>query len=203
VFPQPAWLLSLLHPENAEMAMMLAAVRQSLADLLLSCINPPAQPESSNGVVAPTTAATAPFSLAAKLLGEHAFEGVSEVSEDEIPNNSSLNGSRGAARRFAFALPASNKMLMGDLGISAAVVAAGLQWVGPESQQGAVMVGYFSSALEAAIVREQVLGLTKSAFGVTSSYGVDAPSNFKAAEWAELRRVGKLYARFVRKNCLP
>jgi hypothetical protein len=68
---------------------------------------------------------------------------------------------------------------------------------------GVVTVGYFSSALEAALVREQVLGLTRSSFGVSSSYCVDATANFSAQEWGELRRVAKLVCRFTKKNCLP
>lgn len=150
---------------------------------------------SSSGAISP--------SLTLKLLAaDYVFEGVNEVLLGAVEGESE------GQKRWTFDLPASNKELMADLGISAVIVAAGLQvtsaWqpAGAE-HQGAVVVGYFSSALEAALVREQVMGLTKSAFGVNTSYGVDARGNFSGAEWAELKRLGKLLTRFHRKLCMP
>jgi hypothetical protein len=199
--PQPRWLQSLLTPSSPDTSAVLFTFRKQITEFI-----------SSSAAIAGVG------SLVARLLSDTAYEGVIEIPAVDA----STDGD--APRRYTFELPAGNKMLMTDLGISAAVVLAGLHCSSAISSSsssgsagsgvlaglppsvdapGVVTVGYFSSALEAALVREQVLGLTRSNFGVNSSYCVDATANFNAAEWGELRRIGKLLSRFTRKNCLP
>jgi hypothetical protein len=225
--PQPMWLLSVLYPASPTVPPALMEMRAALANFLVGIGAPtapaPEQPAAitaaaptatqlENDTVASTasssgSAPAAPAAsgisapLAAKLLTDHTFEGVNEVTFGAAEGE-------GVRKRYTFELPAGNKSLVVDLGINTAVVAAGLHmpsaWpqVGPEAQ-GVVLVGYFSSALEAALVREQVLGLTKTARDVLTSYGVEARSNFSLSEWAELKRISKALTKFHKKYCLP
>jgi hypothetical protein len=220
------WLLSVLYPASPTVSPALLEMRAALASFLVGISAPTApaaeQPAaitaatptamqlendtvastaSSSGTPAAPAASGISASLASKLLTDHIFEGVNEVTFGAAEGE-------GVRKRYTFELPAGNKSLVVDLGINTAVVAAGLHmpsaWpqVGPEPQ-GVVLVGYFSSALEAALVREQVLGLTKTARDVLTSYGVEARSSFSLSEWAELKRISKALTKFHKKYCLP
>lgn len=207
--PELCWQRSILYPIQPETIDLLATTRVQIAELLCS--------RSGADLLAVAQRAAS--------VGVGSFEGVSEVLFDTQSCNSSSAGSAGdgnddasagCVRKYTFELPADNRKLILDLGVSAALVNASViissaTHSNGEPSAGVIIVGYFSTAFEAALVREQILGLTRSTFGLLTSYGgtageknmVSSKPNFLPAEWNELRKMGKIVARFTKKSCMP
>lgn len=205
--PELCWQRSILYPTQPETVDLLATTRVQIAELLCSR-------SGADLLVVAQRAAS---------VGIASFEGVSEVLFDGNNNSSSSAGSAGdssdeapgCVRKYTFELPADNRKLILDLGVGTAIVNASViissSTHSGEPSAGVIIVGYFSTAFEAALVREQILGLTRSTFGLQSSYGgtagernlVSSKPNFSSAEWNELRKMGKIVARFTKKSCMP
>ena len=219
----PAWLCSLLRPAEPDVHTALETLRTHLVETLQ---NPPTTSGGSavDGAADGLTLSVAPslLTLLEKVLFNCSFEGVIAVydsSSDSSSSNSNSSGNNSNSPvvvKYAFELPAGNKMLMADLGITPGIVAAGLQSTITTSNNnshtsqnttegnGMITVGYFTTPLEAALVREQVLGLSRSATEAHRTYStVIAKSNFTTVEWNEIKRISRFVSKFTRKYCMP
>ena len=224
----PAWLCSLLRPAEPDVHTALETLRTHLVETLQ---NPTSTSGgggggSSSAVDGATdglalSVAPSLLTLLEKVLFNCSFEGVIAVydssSDSSSSNsNSSDSSSSTAVVKYAFELPAGNKMLMADLGITPGIVAAGLQSTITTSNSnshtgqnttegnGMITVGYFTTPFEAALVREQVLGLNRSATEAHRTYStVIAKSNFTNVEWNEIKRISRFVSKFTRKYCMP
>ena len=204
--PVLPWHRSLLHPASPEMRSALSLTRQQLHEALVSSL--------SAGVDLLALIERAPQSF-------HGVQVVTHLPKPVASTNSTDPVESKSITRYTFDLSTESRKLVLDLGISAGIVNASTIIANgalgssfgasqPPVESGRIIVGYFSSALEAALVREQVLGLTRSSFGIASSYGAFAGErssvpeipNFTPAEWTELKKIAKFMTRFTRKFCL-
>eukprot|EP01032_Pedospumella_encystans_P011747 gene11747-13638_t len=204
--PVLPWHRSLLHPASPEMRTALSLTRQQLHEVLVASL--------SAGVDLLALIERAPQSF-------HGVQVVTHLPKPVASTNSADPVESKSITRYTFELSTESRKLVLDLGISAGIVNAStiiangalgssLGASQPPVESGRIIVGYFSSALEAALVREQVLGLTRSSFGIASSYGAFAGErscvpenpNFTPAEWTELKKIAKFLTRFTRKFCL-
>ena len=204
--PVLPWHRSLLHPASPEMRSALSLTRQQLHEVLVSSL--------CAGVDLLALIERAPQSF-------HGVQVVTHLPKPVASTNSADPVESKSITRYTFELSTESRKLVLDLGISAGIVNASTIIANgalgssfgasqPPVESGRIIVGYFSSALEAALVREQVLGLTRSSFGIASSYGAFAGerssileiSNFTPAEWTELKKIAKFLTRFTRKFCL-
>jgi hypothetical protein len=144
------------------------------------------------------------------------YAGVTEVLIPVTQTATAAAGQQGVPkmRRFVFEIPKCYRTsILLQTGLPARKTgtstanASGEGGANSGAESGFI-VGYFTTALEAAIVREQVLNLTSrnsAAFGTKSSISnleIYSEDNFATAEWTELRKIAGVLKKFTTKSCL-